>query len=145
MDPDSTATRFMLGKSLLATQDYAAAIPELENLISKIPNAIDAHSFLELAYAQTNRLPEAIRECKIVLAYDPEDAGSYMILGQSLARLGDSESGVAALKRATVLQPDNPMAHLWLAEVYDQIGKKSDASRERAEALRLGADTSRAQ
>ena len=145
MDPDSTATRFMLGKSLLATQDYAAAIPELENLISKIPNAIDAHSFLELAYAQTNRLPEAIRECKIVLAYDPEDAGSYMILGQSLARLGDPESGVAALKRATVLQPDNPMAHLWLAEIYDQIGKKSDASRERAEALRLGADTSRAQ
>ena len=145
MDPDSTATRFMLGKSLLATQDYAAAIPELENLISKIPNAIDAHSFLELAYAQTNRLPEAIRECKIVLAYDPEDAGSYMIMGQSLARLGDPESGVAALKRATVLQPDNPMAHLWLAEIYDQIGKKSDASRERAEALRLGADTSRAQ
>lgn len=142
MDPDSTATRFMLGKSLLATHDYAAAIPELENLISKIPNAVDAHSFLELAYAQSNHLPEAIRECKIVLGYDPEDTGSYMILGQSLARSGDPESGLAALKKATSLEPDNPIAHLWLAEVYDQIGKKSDAGEERAEAVRLGADVS---
>jgi len=142
MDPDSTGTRFLLGKSLLAIQDYAEAIPVLENLVAKVPNAVEAHSFLELAYAQTNRLQQAIMECRIVLQYDPEDVGSYLILGQSLARSGDPHAGLAELKKAALLQPENPIAHLWLAEVYDQMGQNALAERERMEAKRLGADPS---
>src|SRR5262249_55156147 len=115
--------------------------PELENVVAKIPNALDAHSFLELAYSQTNHFPEAIRECKIVLGYDPQDVGSYLILGKSLGQSGDPQGGITALKQAISFDPDNPMAHLWLAEVYEQIGQKSEASQERAEAARLGADT----
>ena len=137
MDPDSTGTRFLLAKSLMATQDYDAAIPQLENVVAKIPNAVDVHSFLELAYARTNRFSEAIRECHTVLQYDPEDHGSYLILGKSLAMTGDPEGGVAALKKAVALQPGNPISHVWLAEVYEQLGQKADADRERAEVKRL--------
>jgi arylsulfatase A-like enzyme/Tfp pilus assembly protein PilF len=138
-DPDSTGTHFLLAKCLLATQDYNAAIPELEKLVAKIPNSLDAHSYLELAYARTNRLSEAIKECQTVLQYDPEDYGSYLILGQSLARAGKPEEGIATLKKAASLQPGVPLAHVWLAEVYDQLGQKADAARERAIAKRLGA------
>ena len=137
LDPDSTGARFLLGKSLLALQDYAGAITELEKMVAKVPNAIDAHSYLELAYAQTKRYPEAIRECKIVLGFDPEDGGSYLIMGQSLARMGDPQAGVAALKKAISLQPGMPVAHIWLAEVYDQLGQKKEAEAERVEAKRL--------
>ena len=74
MNPDSPGTRFQLAKSLMAIEDFNAAIPELENVVAKTPNAIEAHSFLELAYARTNRLSEAIQECKTLLQqYDPED------------------------------------------------------------------------
>jgi tetratricopeptide (TPR) repeat protein len=139
MDPDSTGTRFQLARSLMAIEDFDAAIPELEKLVAKIPNAVDVHSYLELAYSRTNRLSEAIRECRTVLVYDPEDYGSYLILGQSQARSGDPQAGVATLKKAVSLQPKVPLAHLWLADVYDQLGQKADAAREREEARRLAA------
>jgi len=137
MDPESPMARFQLAKSLMATADFAAAIPELESIVAKTPNLVEAHSFLELAYARTNRVPEAIRECKTVLQYDPEDFGSYLILGQSLARSGDPQAGLEALKTAASLQPEAPMPHAWLADIYDQLGQKADADRERAEAKRL--------
>ncbi|MGB9071664.1 MAG: sulfatase-like hydrolase/transferase [Terriglobales bacterium] len=139
MDPDSSGTRFLLGKSLLATQDYEAAIPVLEKLVAKVPNAVEAHSFLQLAYAQTNRPADAINECQIVLQYDPDDYGSYLILGQSLARSGDPQAGVATLKKAALMEPRDPTPHAWLADIYDQMGKKADADQQRAEAERLGA------
>jgi arylsulfatase A-like enzyme/cytochrome c-type biogenesis protein CcmH/NrfG len=139
MEPDSAPAQFMLTKCLMLTQDYQAAIPELEKLVAKVPNAVEAHSFLELAYARTNRVADAIKECRTVLQYDPDDSGSYLILGQSLARSGDPEAGVAALKKAASLEPGSPIAHLWLADIYDQLGRQTDAVRERAEAKRLGA------
>jgi arylsulfatase A-like enzyme len=137
IDPDSTGSRLMLGKCLLATQDYAAAIPVLETLVARVPNAVEAHSYLELAYARTNRLSDAIRECKTVLGFDADDYGSYLILGQSLARLGDPSAGVEMLKKAVSIAPLEPMPHAWLAEIYGQTGRTADAERERAEAERL--------
>jgi arylsulfatase A-like enzyme/Flp pilus assembly protein TadD len=140
MHPDSGETRFRLAKSLMAIKDYNAAIPELENLVATTPNFVMAHSYLEMAYARTNRLSEAIRECETVLGYAPGDYASYLILGYSQARSGDPEAGVATLKKAASLQPKRPLAHVWLADVYDWIGQPANAERERAEAKRLEAN-----
>jgi tetratricopeptide (TPR) repeat protein len=137
MDPENDGTRFMLGKSLLATQDYQGTILVLEALIAKVPNAVEAHSYLQLAYAQTNRPADAVKECNIVLQYNPDDPGSYLILGQSLARTGDADDGIVALKKAASLNPADPTAHAWLADIYTQVGRTADAERERAEAKRL--------
>jgi arylsulfatase A-like enzyme/tetratricopeptide (TPR) repeat protein len=137
MNPDSPARRLQLARSLMATQDFRAAVPELEIVVAKVPNLVEAHSFLELAYARINRVVDAIKECRTVLQYDPEDYGSYLILGQSLARSGDAQAGIAALEKAASLEPEAPMAHLWLADIYDQLGQKADADNERAEAERL--------
>jgi arylsulfatase A-like enzyme/cytochrome c-type biogenesis protein CcmH/NrfG len=140
LDPSSPETHFELAKSLMATADYNAAIPELENIVAKVPNLVEAHSFLELAYARTNHLSAAIKECQTVLQYDPEDYGSYLILGQSLAQSGDPQTGITMLEKAASLQPQNSLAHAWLAEAYDRLGRKADAARERAEAKRLQAN-----
>ncbi len=138
-DPDSTTVLFLLGKSLVTIENYAAAIPVLEKLVAKVPNAVEAHSFLQLAYARSDRPVDAIKECQIVLQYDPDDYGSYLILGRSLARSGDPQAGVAALQKAASMEPRDPTPHAWLAEIYDQMGKKVDAEQQRAEAERLGA------
>jgi choline-sulfatase len=137
MDPEADGARFMLGKSLLAMQDFQGAIPVLQGLVARTPAAVEAHSYLELAYARTDRPADAIKECRIMLQFDPDDHGSYLILGQSLARTGDHDGGIAALKKAASLRPDDPTAHAWLAEIYDQMGRKSDAEHERSEAERL--------
>jgi len=137
MDPESNGTLFLLGKALISTEDFSAAIPVLQSLVAKVPNAVEAHSFLELAYARTGRDSEAIAECETVLYYDPEDYGSYLILGQSLGRSGDNEGALQSLKKAVSLAPAAPVPHVWMAEVYDKLGQKTDAARERATARRL--------
>ena len=45
------------------------------------------------------------------------------------------------LEKAAALRPQVPDPHLSLAEVYDQLGRKGDAARERSEAERLGTQT----
>lgn len=137
MDPDENGARFMLAKSLLAMEDYKGAIPVLESLIAKVPDAVEAHSYLQLAYMEANRPADAIKECNIVLKYQPDDYGSYMILGKSLALTGDPDGGIATLKKAISMQPADPTPHEWLADIYDRVGKKPDADRERAEARQL--------
>jgi len=37
------------------------------------------------------------------------------------------------------MEPRDPTPHAWLADIYDQMGKKADAEQQRAEAERLGA------
>jgi arylsulfatase A-like enzyme/Flp pilus assembly protein TadD len=140
MVPDSKEARYRLGKSYMALKDYEAAIPELEKVVAAMPDFVRAHSYLEMAYARTNRLPDAIRECETVLRYIPNDYESYMILGYALPRTGDLQGAVAALKKAAAIQPKIPLPHLWLADIYDQLGQKANAERERAEARRLEAN-----
>jgi tetratricopeptide (TPR) repeat protein len=137
MEPNSEGARFMLAKSLMGIKDYSAAIPELESVVAKTPNLVTAHGYLEMAYARTDRLADAIRECHTVLGYAPKDYQSYMILGYALPRTGDPQGAVAALKKAISLQPTVPTAHVWLADLYDQLSQKADAEREREEARRL--------
>jgi arylsulfatase A-like enzyme/Flp pilus assembly protein TadD len=138
--PDSDVTRYQLARGLMEVKDYDGAIPELEQLVAKQPGMVKAHDFLEMAYARTNRLPEAIQECKTVLRYNPKDYESYMMLGYALPLTGDLQGAVEALKKAASIQPKNPLPHVWLAGVYDQLGQKASAERERAEANRLAAN-----
>ena len=140
MVPDSKEARFRLGRSYMALKDYDAAIPELEKVVAAMPDFVRAHSYLEMAYARTNRLSDAVRECEAVLRYVPDDYESYMILGYALPRTGDLQGAVAALKKAAALQPKNPLPHAWLIDIYDQLGQKADAERERTEAQRLAAN-----
>jgi uncharacterized protein HemY len=37
------------------------------------------------------------------------------------------------------MEPGDPTPHLWLAEIYDQMGNLADAEQQRADAERLGA------
>jgi predicted Zn-dependent protease len=121
----------------MGAKDYDAAIPELEIVVAKTPNMVSAHGYLEMAYARVNRLAETIRECNTVLSYAPNDYESYMMLGYALPKTGDIQGGIAALKKASSLQPAVPTAHLWMADLYDQLGQTADAAREREEARRL--------
>jgi arylsulfatase A-like enzyme/cytochrome c-type biogenesis protein CcmH/NrfG len=140
--PDSEVTRFQLARALMDIKDYDGAIPELENLVAKQPSFVKAHAFLGMAYARTNRLPDAIQECKIVLGYDPGDYESYMLLGYALPRTGDPQGAVVALRKAASIQPKVPLPHVWLADIYDQLGQEANAQRERLEAKRLAANAS---
>jgi Flp pilus assembly protein TadD len=72
-----------------------------------------------------------------VLAVRPEDYGSYLTLGISLARSGEFEAALANLQKAAALRPEAHQPHGFLAALYARLGRDADAERERAEAKRL--------
>jgi arylsulfatase A-like enzyme len=132
MDPYSPMTHFQLAKGLMASGDFAAAVPELEFAVAKLPGFADAHIFLETAYARTNRVPETISECKTVIGILPDHFPSYLILGRFLEISGDFEGAVPKLKKAASLEPKAPEPHLFLADAYARLGRNDDAKREQS-------------
>jgi arylsulfatase A-like enzyme/tetratricopeptide (TPR) repeat protein len=137
--PDMTLPHFQLGVALLETGDIAGAVPELEMVVARVPRWEEAHLLLQMAYAQTDRMPEAIKECERVLAFDPDHYGTNLLLGRVLELRGKPAAALPRLKKAAALDPKAPEPHMFLAEAYGQLGRKTDAARERVTAKRLGA------
>jgi arylsulfatase A-like enzyme/Tfp pilus assembly protein PilF len=136
--PDMTLPHFQLGVALLETRDIAGAVPELEMVVARVPRWEEAHLLLQMAYAQTDRMPEAIKECERVLEFDPDHYGTNLLLGRVLQLTGKPAAALPRLKKAAVIDPKAPEPHAFLAEAYSQLGRKTDAARERATAKRLG-------
>lgn len=141
-DRDSPTTHFQLGKALVEAGDLENGVEELEIAEAKKPQLIDAHLLLQMAYTKLNRVPDAMRECEIMLQLVPDHYPSYLILGRLLETTGDNEGAISNLKKASALEPKAPDPHLILAEVYEHMGRKADAARERGIATRLGAPSS---
>ncbi len=139
LEPGFTHAEMNLGRTLMELHDYAEAATAFEHVIKSEPNLMDAHVFLVVAYDRLNRVPEEIRECRRVLAAVPEHYGSNLNLGRFLAQSGDLEAAIPSLQKAAALRPDTPIPHMYLADVYTQLGRSEDAKRERAEAERMGA------
>jgi tetratricopeptide (TPR) repeat protein len=140
LDPGLNMAQMDLGRSLLRVQEFDGAVKVFEGIVARIPNLLDAQIFLEIAYARANRVPETVKQCQKVLKILPEDYGSHVTLGRFLAKSGDTAAAVPQLEKAAALRPKAAEPHAILAEVYDQLGRKEDAARERAEAQRLGQD-----
>jgi arylsulfatase A-like enzyme/Tfp pilus assembly protein PilF len=137
--PDMTLPHFQLGAALLETKDIAGAVPELEVVVARVPSWEEAHLLLQMAYAQTDRMAEAIKECEKVLESDPDHYGTNLLLGRVLELKGKPAAALPRLKKAAALDPNAVEPHVFLAEAYGQLGRKTDAARERAVAKRLGA------
>ncbi len=140
MDRDSPMAHFQLGKALMATGDFENAVDELEITEAKMPQLADAHFLLELAYSRLNRVPDTIRECKLILEFAPDHYPSYLLLGRFLGMSGDLNGAVTNLKKAAALEPKAPDPHIILADVYDNLGRRAEAARERTTAKRLQAN-----
>jgi arylsulfatase A-like enzyme/Flp pilus assembly protein TadD len=138
--PDWTKEHFLLGVALLATGDAASAVPELEIVVAKVPQSEESHIMLANAYVQTDRAREAVIECEKVLEVTPNDFGALLLEGQILLRSNHAEAALSKLEKAATLEPRAPDPHVFLADAYSQLGRKTDAARERAAARRLAAN-----
>jgi len=137
MRPDLTIPRYQLGIALFETGDIPGAITQLEVAVSRSPQWPEALFLLGTAYARADRVPDAISKYKKVIELRPKHYGAYLLLGRALTISGDTEAAIAPLNKAIELQPDSAEPHRFLADAYDQLGRKQDAQRERATAQRL--------
>jgi tetratricopeptide (TPR) repeat protein len=139
LDPAFIHGQTNLGRALMQIQDFSGAAEVFERVAKMQPNLMDAHVFLEVVYARLNRVQDEITECRLVLKVEPEHYGSNLNLGRFLAQSGDLEGAIPSLQKAASIRPSVPVPHIYLADVYEKLGRNDDAARERAEAERLGA------
>jgi len=139
LDPAFTAASMNLGKASMETGDYEGAISTFERVAISEPFMIDPHFYLLVAYDKTNRVPEEIRECRWILQHEPDSYGANLNLGRYLTKSGDLEGAIPSLQKAARLRPAAPQPHMYLAEVYTQLGREAEAEHERTEASRRGA------
>ena len=85
--------------------------------------------------ASQSRGEEALELGRRRVALDPLNAGAYMRLGFGAYHLGLLDEAERSLKKALELQPDRPVAHSRLGEVYLAQGRPEEALREMEEEL----------
>ena len=89
-------------------------IPRAEHLLvgavdkGGVSNRAAAHLALGLLRQMQNRLPEAQSEFETAISLDPNDARTYLHLGETRLYLGQAEAGIPPLEQAIRLRPNDP-------------------------------------
>ena len=137
--PNSMVARIELGLALEEKKDFEAAIPEFEKVVTTMPQSEEWRLELANAYGRTGRLPQAIQQCEKVLTINRDNFFANLLLGRALLLSGNAALAIPKLKKAAAQHPEKSSPRRLLADAYTQLGQKTEAERERSEALRLEA------
>lgn len=113
------------------TRTYGAALHQnLEDARSAVrdnPDDPAPHYFLAQTYLLQNRLDEAEKEFKIILALSPRSSGAHYELARINTRRGRYDTALEQLNRAVELEPRFIQAHFALARLYEKFGDMEKA------------------
>ena len=90
-----------------------------------------------MVYERTKKIPEAMQQFRETIALKPDHFRSNLLLGRLLALQGNSAEALPYLREATKIDPKSIDAHVFLANVYAELGQRANAERERAKATQL--------
>ena len=134
LQPDAVMAHYEMGIALFETGDLKTAAGHFEIVVSKMPKFADAHFSLASVYARIERVPEAVRELGEALALDPAHYRANLLLGRILSLQGQAAAAVPHLEAAAASPAASGEAHRFLADAYEQLGRRDDAARARARA-----------
>lgn len=130
--PDLEAGR-ILAHAYLRQRRLDDAQRVLEGIIRVAPDDAEALAGLEEVYTRQNRLPEAIAVLEALARKNPREAHEFYHRAADLAlSLGDDGRALELARRAVAGNPADPKAHARVGELYQRMGRLSEA----AEALR---------
>ncbi|HEV8437635.1 MAG TPA: tetratricopeptide repeat protein [Methylomirabilota bacterium] len=114
------------------------AVEHYRRSIAIHPTA-EAHTFLGWALSYLGRHADAIAECKVAIALDPDFGNPYNDIGAYLIELGHEDEAIAWLERAKTARRYEPrhFPYFNLARVYVKQHKIHDAIRELKGAVEL--------
>jgi tetratricopeptide (TPR) repeat protein len=95
-DPNNNRARVQLGASLVRSMQIEAALPVLEEAVSREPDNYGGHAALATALFKQRQYPEAAREFIWIIRARPEVPASYQFLAISFDHLGDCEQASRA-------------------------------------------------
>ena len=93
--------------------------------------------YLAFAEEADGHLTAARKHVDASLKLDSQSAEANALLGKILVKESKDSEALAPLELAVRKDPDDPAKRYLLARVYQQLGRKDDATREFAEVQRL--------
>jgi tetratricopeptide (TPR) repeat protein len=133
---DPLAPLLAQAQNALDHNDFAAAIPLLEQIAAAKPTDALPHFELGFAYSGLKKNPEAIAEYRRAISLDPNLAPAQLNLGIALL---DSDPAAAAesFERAAKLQPGQARPLYLMGQALERSGNRSDAIEQYRAALAL--------
>jgi len=129
--------RMYLAETASARGDYAAASKHYRILMDAEPNNSVILNNLAWASSQNND-PKAIEYAEMANKLAPDQPDYMDTLGVLLVAKGETDQGIALLKKALDLAPQRAAIRLNLARALVKTGDKSEAKKELDELAKMG-------
>jgi tetratricopeptide (TPR) repeat protein len=95
--PGYATARLILAKALMARQDFAGALVELEAILRSSPKDVQCHRLAAEAHRRLGRVDAAVTSLERAASLDPGDRESRALLGLLRSGASAGDSGVARL------------------------------------------------
>jgi tetratricopeptide (TPR) repeat protein len=105
------------------------AVAALTRAVALNPSSITLQQAAARALIADGRYAEAYTHYQKMLERFPRDSDALINYGLLAARLGHPEEAMDSWEKSVDVNPDQPNAHLYLAEAYDQRGEPVAAAR----------------
>ena len=123
------------GHQHLDRKRYREAIKLFTAVIEADPQSEDAYYFRGLAFTELSRNQAAIADFTEVIRLDPADTHAYSQRGNLLERVGRYTEALSDFTRAIELnKPDKGILLQERANLYEKMGEKERAARDRSDA-----------
>jgi len=140
LNPDLPRLHFSLGLAHHKLGHDKEAVAAFEDEAKRSPRDFPTIYYLADALEKDGRLDEARRRVDASLTLDSQSPEANGLLGKILFKQGKTAEAVKPLEFAAAKNPADHELRYTLARVYQQLGRREEASREFAEVQRLKAE-----
>ena len=133
--PDNARLHFVLGDTYGRLRMVDKAIEQYRAVVGIAPNSPEGREaekrsriLLGKKYGEQGDLERALQIFSSVLAEYPDDLSVLLDAGLANLLLNRLDNAQSILERVVLLQPDNGLAHSYLADVYDRKGDLQQAA-----------------
>ncbi|MBI5888228.1 MAG: tetratricopeptide repeat protein [Deltaproteobacteria bacterium] len=132
LDPGEISAYYNRGQAYLALGDYARAIADYSAVAGAGPYvtvdvAKGAFNDRGIAFGQTGRYGEAVKDFDRAIELDPMFERAYSNRGRAHLKAGDYRLAALDFEKAASINPSNPAVYNSLGEAYSKLGRKDDA------------------
>ncbi len=136
LDDHLPLSHYALGWVQLWRKQAEEAITEGRRAVALDPNNADTHVFLSLTLSAVGRGEESMAHVTTAMRLNPHPTVLYLLaLGQCYCVLEKYEEAIAAFKQGAELRDQFPANHVYLAVIYNMLGRTEEAAAERDKAL----------
>ena len=128
----------VLGYIYLYQQKYDQALAAVERAVTLAPHEAESRATLAVVLSYMGRTEEALEAAAQALRLKSRAPDTYLgAVGPAYAITGRYEEARAPLQRYLSRYPNILIVHLFLVEVYSELGQAAEARAEAAEVLRI--------